>query len=47
VIPLLKGIDERLLLPDLKDQTMDGSYDYETIYQTVCSSATRRLLPDD
>jgi len=38
------------MIPSLKHQTMDGGYDYETIYQTVCHSATRRLLrllPDD
>jgi len=53
-IPLLKGIDDRLSLTDLKYQTMDAGYDYEAIYQqvyrirsTVCSSATRRLLPAD
>src|SRR5690625_4222044 len=34
-IPLLKGIDERLSLPDLKYQTMDAGYDYEAIYQQV------------
>ena len=46
-IPLLKGINERLSIPNLKYPTMDGDYDYETIFQAVCSTATRRLPPDD
>src|SRR5690625_1617386 len=34
-IPLLKGIDERLSLPDLRYQTMDAGYDFEAIYKQV------------
>ena len=34
-IPLLKGINERLSLPNLRYQTMDAGYDYEPIYEQV------------
>lgn len=34
-IPLLKGIDKCLPLPDLRYQTMDAGYDYEPIYEQV------------
>src|SRR5690625_3407663 len=34
-IPLLKGIHERLSLPELRYQTMDAGYDYEAIYKQV------------
>ena len=34
-IPLLKGIDERLSLSNLRYQTMDAGYDYEPIYTQV------------
>src|SRR5690625_1760527 len=34
-IPLLKGINERLSLSNLRYQTMDAGYDYEPIYKQV------------
>lgn len=34
-IPLLKGMEERLVLPAVRYQTMDAGYDYEPIYQQV------------
>ncbi|MCG7333644.1 IS1182 family transposase [Salinicoccus roseus] len=34
-IPLLKGLHERLSLPDLRYQTMDAGYDYTPIYTQV------------
>lgn len=34
-IPLLKGIDEKLSLPNLRYETMDAGYDYEAIYKQV------------
>lgn len=34
-IPLLKGIHERLPLPNLRYQIMDAGYDYEPIYEQV------------
>jgi len=34
-IPLLKGIDERLALPNLRYLTMDAGYDFEPIYKQV------------
>jgi len=34
-IPLLKGLQERLSLPDLRYQTMDAGYDYTPIYTQV------------
>ncbi len=34
-IPLLKGIEERLSLPSLRNHTMDAGYDYEPIYQQI------------
>jgi transposase len=34
-IPLLKGIQERVILPTLRYQTMDAGYDYEPIYEQV------------
>lgn len=43
-IPLLKGIDERLSLPDLKYQTMDAGYDYEAIYQQVYRMGQRSII---
>lgn len=34
-IPLLKGIEEQLDLPNIRYQTMDAGYDFEPIYEQV------------
>src|SRR5699024_10646344 len=34
-ISVLKGMEERLVLPAVRYQTMDAGYDYEPIYQQV------------
>jgi len=43
-IPLLKGIDERLSLPNLKYQTMNTSYESEAIYDSFIEWANNQSL---
>src|SRR5699024_102388 len=43
-IPLLKGIDERLSLPNLRYQTMDAGYDYEPIYTQVYQMGQQSVI---
>ena len=43
-IPLLKGIDERLSLPNLRFQTMDAGYDYEPIYTQVYQMGQQSVI---
>ncbi len=43
-IPLLKGIDERLPLPNLCYQTMDAGYDFEPIYQQVYQMGQQSII---
>lgn len=43
-IPLLKGIDERLVLPGLLYETMDAGYDYEPIYEQVHKIGHRAVI---
>lgn len=43
-IPLLKGIHERLSLPELRYQTMDAGYDYEAIYKQVYEMGHQSII---
>lgn len=43
-IPLLKGLDERLPLKNLRYQTMDAGYDYEPIYEQVHRLGQRAVI---
>jgi len=43
-IPLLKGIDERLSLSNLRYQTMDAGYDYEPIYKQVYQMGNQSVI---
>lgn len=43
-IPLLKGITERLPLPNLIYHTMDAGYDYEAIYEQVHRMGHRSII---
>ena len=43
-IPLLKGIDEHLPLPNLHYQTMDAGYDFEPIYKQVYQMGQQSII---
>lgn len=43
-IPLLKGIDELLSLPNLRYQTMDAGYDYEPIYKQAYQMGIQSVI---
>lgn len=43
-IPLLKGINERLELPNLVVHTMDAGYDFEAIYEQVHLMGHRSII---
>jgi len=43
-IPLLKGINERLSLSNLRYQTMDAGYDYEPIYKQVYQMGNQSVI---
>src|SRR5690625_3269023 len=44
-IPLLKGIDERLSLPNIRYETMDAGYDYEPSTSRFTEWGINPLLP--
>ncbi|WP_010532229.1 IS1182 family transposase [Lentibacillus jeotgali] len=43
-IPLLKGIDGHLPLPNLRYQTMDAGYDFEPIYKQVYQMGQQSII---